>query len=125
MLECWNTGMLKYGYIGIIALCLLLPVQAGVKTYAIRMPVSAVVTASDDSGTTWRRNGVMPVTYVSAVSQMKACLGGQGWVLRQTIPLGKGNDRTLMNFENGKRKITMMIWKIKLNQTGFSWGIVE
>ena len=117
--------MLKHCYIGMIALSLLLPAQAAIKTYSIRMPVSAVVTESDDSGKTWRRNGVMPVTYVSAVSQMKACLGGQGWVLKQTISLGKTNDRTLMNFEKGKQKITVMIWKIKLNQAGFSWGIVE
>jgi hypothetical protein len=56
---------------------------------------------------------------------MKACLCGQGWKLKQTIPLGNANDRTLMNFEKGKLKITMMVWKIKVNQAGFSWGIVE
>jgi hypothetical protein len=67
----------------------------------------------------------MPVTYVSAVNQIKACLRGQGWSLKQAIPLGNRNDRTLLNFENGKRKITVMVWKIKLNQAGFSWGIVE
>lgn len=99
--------------------------QAAVKTYAIRMPVSAVITNSDDSGKTWRRNGAIPVTYVSAVNQIKACLGGQGWKLTQTIPLGNSHDRTLMNFQNGKLKITVMVWKIKLNQAGFSWGIEE
>lgn len=96
-----------------------------VKTYSIRMPVSAVITDSDDSGKTWRQNGVMPVTYTCAVSQIKACLGGQGWKLKQSIPLGSTNDRTLMNFEKGKKKITVMVWKIKLTQAGFSWGIVE
>lgn len=105
---------------------LLIPFSYGaVKTYSIRMPVSAVITESDDSGKTWRQNGVMPVTYVSAVSQLKACLGSQGWNLKQTIPLGSASDRTLMNFEKGKKKITVMVWKIKLTQAGFSWGIIE
>ena len=105
---------------------LLIPSSYGaVKTYSIRMPVSAVITESDDSGKTWRQNGVMPVTYVSAVSQLKACLGSQGWKLNKTIPLGSAMDRTLMNFEKGKKKITVMVWKIKLTQAGFSWGIIE
>jgi hypothetical protein len=105
---------------------LLVPFSYGaVKTYSIRMPVSAVITESDDSGKTWRQNGVMPVTYVSAVSQIKACLGNQGWKLKQNISLGSTMDRTLMNFEKGKKKITVMVWKIKLTQAGFSWGIVE
>lgn len=105
---------------------LLIPFSYGaVKTYSIRMPVSAVIMESDDSGKTWRQNGVMPVTYVSAVSQLKACLGSQGWKLKQTILLGNATDRTLMNFEKGKKKITVMVWKIKLTQAGFSWGIVE
>jgi len=102
-----------------------LPAQGAVKTFSLRMPVSAVITESDDSGKTWRRNGVMPVTYVSAVNQMRACLKGQGWVVKQAIPLGRKNDRTLVNFENGKQKITVMLWRIDLAKTGFSWGIVE
>ena len=110
----------------VFVLLLALPqAQGAVKTYSVRMPVTAVITNSDDSGKTWRRNGTMPVTYRSAVNQIKACLGGQGWQLKQTIPLGNGNDRTLMNFQNGKFKITVMVWKIKLNQAGFSWGIME
>jgi hypothetical protein len=118
----------KHGRIGVLACIVLLalsPAQGAVKTYSIRMPVSAVITESDDTGKTWRRNGVMPVTYVSAVNQIKACLGGQGWRLKETIPLGNTQERTLMNFGNGKLKITVMVWKIKLNQAGFSWGIVE
>jgi hypothetical protein len=121
MLEYWKTGKLAL----VVLLIALSHAQAAVKTYSIRMPVSAVITESDDSGKGWRRNGAMPVTYTSAVNQIKACLCGQGWKLKQTIPLGNANDRTLMNFENGKMKITAMVWKIKLNQTGFSWGIVE
>jgi len=118
--------MRKYWYITMIALLsLLLPAQGAVKTFSLRMPVSAVITESDDSGKTWRRNGVMPVTYVSTVNQMRACLKGQGWVVKQAIPLGRKNDRTLINFENGKQKITVMLWRIDLAKTGFSWGIVE
>jgi hypothetical protein len=87
----------------ITLLSLLLPAQAATKTFSLRMPV----------------------TYVSAVTQMSACLRGQGWVVKQTIPLGRKNDRTLINFQNGKQKITVMLWRIDLAKTGFSWGIVE
>jgi hypothetical protein len=118
--------MLKYFFTAIITLLtLLLPAQGAVKTYSLRMPVTAVITEADDSGKTWRRNGVMPVTYVSAVNQMRACLNGQGWVVKQVIPLGRRNDRTLINFVNGKQKITVMLWRIDLAKTGFSWGIIE
>jgi len=103
----------------------LLPAQGAVKTFAVRMPVTAVITESDDSGKTWRRNGVMPVTYISGVNQLRACLTGQGWVVKQIIPLGRKNDRTLINFEKGKQKITVMIWRIDLAKTGFAWGIIE
>lgn len=114
-------------YLIVILLLLVgfLPAQGAVKTYALRMPVTAVITEADDSGKTWRCNGVMPVTYVSAVNQMRACLTGQGWTVKQVIPLGRKNDRTLINFENGKQKITVMFWRIDLAKTGFSWGIVE
>ncbi len=120
MLKYWNQRI-------IIALLLLgfLPAQGAVKTFSLRMPVTAVITEADDSGKTWRRNGVMPVTYVSAVNQMRACLKGQGWIAKQVIPLGRKNDRTLISFENGKQKITVMLWRIDLAKTGFSWGIVE
>lgn len=118
--------MLKHWYIGMLALLsLLLPAQGAVKTYSLRMPVTAVITESDDSGKTWRRNGAMPVTYTSAVNQLRACLTGQGWVVKQIIPLGRKNDRTLINFEKGKQKITVMIWRMDLAKTGFSWGIIE
>ncbi len=155
MLEYWNTGILEYWNTGrgarlprspyhrsiiplfrhssrgafrltlFLLLLALSQAQGAAKTYSIRMPVTAVITEKDDSGKTWRRNGAMPVTYQSAVNQIKACLGGQGWHLKQTIPLGNANDRILMNFQNKKLKITVMVWKIKLNQAGFSWGIVE
>jgi hypothetical protein len=125
MLEYWNTGRGPFKLALVLLLLVLSQAHGAVKTYAIRMPVSAVITSSDDSGKTWRRNGAIPVTYVSAVNQIKACLGGQGWKLTQTIPLGNRQDRTLMNFQNGKQKITVMVWKIKLNQAGFSWGIEE
>jgi len=125
MLECWNTGRGTFKLALILLLLAFSQAQGAVKTYSIRMPVTAVITEKDDSGKTWRRNGVMPVTYQSAVNQIKACLGGQGWHLKQTIPMGNDNDRILMNFQNKKLKITVMVWKIKLNQAGFSWGIVE
>jgi len=133
MKEQWNSGIEEYWNIGrrpfrFAMLLLLLAcsyAQGAVKTYAIRLPVTAVVAVSDDSGTTWRCNGAMPVTYASTVNQMKACLGGQGWRVKQVIVMGEKKDRTLLSFENGKRKITVMIWRIDLAQTGFSWGIVE
>ena len=41
---------------------------------AFTLPVSAVVTSSDNSGKTWKQNGYLPVTYAAALKQMSSAL---------------------------------------------------
>lgn len=91
--------------------------------FSIRLPVSATVTSTDNTGKTWRQNGFLPVPYVAAVNQISACLRGQGWKRTQYISLGKDKSRCIMVWECGGKKITVMVWRILVDQSGFSWGI--
>lgn len=91
--------------------------------FSIHLPVSAVVTSSDNSGKTWKQNGYLPVTNATAITQMSACLRGQGWKEIQHIGMGKDKSRCIMVWQCGKKKITVMIWRVMVDQSGFSWGI--
>ena len=104
----------------LISLCVTSVIAAD---FSIRLPVSAVITNSDNSGKTWKQNGYIPITYVTAVTQMSACLRGQGWKEIQYIGMGKDKSRCIMVWQRGKKKITVMIWKVLVDQSGFSWGI--
>ena len=96
------------------------------KDVSLRLPVNAVVVSEDVSGTTWRQNAVLRVTYTAAVNQLKAVIGQQGWRLKQELTLGTAaSDRSLIVFTRGKTDITVMVWKISVGETGFSWGASE
>ena len=90
---------------------------------SLRLPVNAKVVSEDVSGTTWRQNCVLQVTYTAAVNQLKAVIGSQGWSLKQELGLGTQNDRCLLVFSRGKTDLTVMVWKIGVGETGFSWGV--
>ena len=85
-----------------------------------RLPVTAVITATDNSGKTWKQNGYLPVTYANAVKQMSASLRGSGWSQVRFIDMK--TERCLMVWKKNKKEITIMMWKVLVDQTGFSWG---
>ena len=98
---------------------------AGVTDVSLRLPVNAEVVSEDTFGSTWKQNAALRVTYVSAINQLKAVIGQQGWQLKQELKLGLANDRCLLVFERGKTGITVMVWKVGVSETGFSWGVNE
>lgn len=111
----------------VFIVCALLMMCAGVHATDIRLklPVNAEVVSEDVSGTTWRQNARLKVPYVAAVNQIKAVIGQQGWRQKQELTLGNQKDRCLLVFAQGKTEITVMIWKVGIAETGFSWGVYE
>ncbi len=107
----------------IIFICMLLGTQIHGAEFLLRLPVSAVVTSSDNSGKTWSQNGYLPVTYVTALKQMSSALRAEGWKQIQHINLKKSQSSCIMVWQRQNRKITVMIWKVLIDQTGFSWGV--
>lgn len=122
--SCWEREMKK-------AVCGLLCVMFAAasvcaKDVSLRLPVNAVVVSEDVTGTTWRQNAILRVTYTAAVNQLKAVIGQQGWRLKQELTLGTvASDRSLLVFARGETDITVMVWKISVGETGFSWGANE
>jgi hypothetical protein len=114
----------------IFILCSLLLIPAGyaaesVKPLAVRLPVNAVVLSEDESGAAWRQNCRLGVSYVAAVKQLKAVIGQQGWQMTKEFGIGAQNDRCLLTFSRGKTEITVMVWKVGVAETQFSWGIAN
>lgn len=102
-----------------LLLSLCLPSQA-----ALRLPVNAEIVDEDLKGGGWRQNARLHVTYVSAVNQLKATIGQQGWRLKQEIKMGQtGAARCLLVFVRDKAEISVMVWSIGVSETGFSWGM--
>jgi len=91
----------------------------------LRLPVNAEVVSEDISGSSWRQNCVLKVSYVATLNQLKAVIGRQGWAFRRQQDLGALNDRCLLVFAKGKTELTVMVWKIDVAETGFSWGMAK
>ena len=89
------------------------------------MPLSARVAEGSPSGGGWLEKGVMDVTFVQAAGQFRAALAQSGWTLQHAVPIAGTNSRTLYTWRRGPREITLMLWRIDVGKTGFSWGLAE
>ena len=109
----------------VILLFLLCPFLCMAAPAVLRLPVNAEVMSEDLSGSTWRQNARIGVSYVGAVNQLKAVFGQQGWVFRRRQDIGSLNDRCLLVFVKGRTELTVMVWKVGVSETGFSWGVSD
>ncbi len=87
-----------------------------------RLPVAATVTGrgADEKG--WRESGVMTVPFPAARQSFISSVSAYGWRCVHSIPMG-GNDRVLVLWRRGDEDLTVMLWRIDVNRTGFSWGL--
>ena len=89
------------------------------------MPVAAEVQETTKDGKGWQETGVARMTYVQAVGQFKASLAQSGWTYLHTVVLSSRNERLLLTWKKDRRELTMMLWRIDVGRTGFSWGVSE
>ena len=64
----------------------------------------------------------MPYSYAAARMRMITQFEGRGFHLRHEISLGHRNDRCLMLWEQGEKRILVMLWRVDVGKTGFSIG---
>lgn len=88
-----------------------------------RMPVGARVLSHGRDFKGWQESGEIGVTFAAARSQFLSCVAASGWRLRHTIPMGEKNDRAIITWRRGGRELTIMLWRIDVDRTGFSWGV--
>ena len=73
----------------------------------------------------WQENGSFAVPFAAAKVRMKTRFEGQEYLLKHEIELGWRHDRCLMLWERRGRKVMVMLWRIDVNQTGFSIGEIK
>lgn len=87
------------------------------------LPISAHVTTESPDGKGWLQSGCMPVTLASARQQFASCLTAAGWHFVHSIPIEPQNNRILFLWRREGKDLTMMLWRIDVGTTGFSWGV--
>lgn len=76
-------------------------------------------------GETWRESGTLELSYVAARSRIRAKMTAQGYKEKHCIELDQRSGRCLMLWEKDSKKIIYMLWRIDVDETGFSWGEVK
>ena len=88
-----------------------------------RLPIAAKVLERNVDGKGWREQGVLGVTFVQSAGQFKSALAQSGWKFQHSVPVVGANGRTLYTWKRGTETITLMLWRIDVGKTGFSWGV--
>ena len=107
----------------IFSAMLLLVTACAVADESFRLPVGAVATETGPDGKGWTQNGIIPVTFVAARQSFEAAIRAYGWSCVHSIPLGDSNDKVLVSWRRGCQELTLMLWRIDVDVTGFSWGL--
>lgn len=88
-----------------------------------RLPLGTVVSSTTPDGKGWIMSGHVDLTFVSARQRFSSAIASSGWVLKHSIALGRQNDRCIEQWSRRGDALTVMLWRIAVDRTGFSWGI--
>ena len=112
-------------HLALISLVAALPcsTSAGPGGVLLPLPVSARPQDSGQKGGGWQEQGSMLVTFVNAEGQFKSLMAQQGWSFLHSVPITPGNTRTLYAWRRGNQETTLMLWRIDVGKTGYSWGV--
>ena len=90
---------------------------------AFALPSGARILFKDDSGKTWRENGVV----TGAVQTVQAAFSNQlvksEFKCKHVIPLEEKTGRVLEEWRKGDQSLLLMLWPSEKGMTMFSWGI--
>ena len=89
------------------------------------LPISAKVLEESKDGKGWLESGVIMVPFVQAEASFKSAMAQSGWKYRHAVALGKSNSHTLYTWHRGGRELTLMLRRIDVNRTAFSWGLAK
>ena len=87
------------------------------------LPFGTKVFNKDDSGKTWRQNGVV----TGAVQMVQVAFSNQlaqaKFKCKHVIPLEEKAGRVLEEWRKGDQSLLLMLWPGEKGMTMFSWGI--
>ena len=86
----------------------------------LRLPPG--VTAQRCTENSWEYSGEIAANFVSARGRLGAWFQSQSWRPERQITLDESlRPQVILTFSNGKYELTLLIWKIGTNRTGFSY----
>lgn len=108
-----------------VLLALLLVLAAGTVPAAepFRLPVGARVTATAGNGEGWSVTGEVDAPLVQARARLMSAVTAADWAFLHEIPLGKKNERRILAFRRGAYELTVMVWRVSVDRSGFSYGL--
>jgi len=87
------------------------------------LPSGAKVLFKDDSGKTWRQNGVATGTVQTVQAAFSNQLVKAKFKCKHVIPLEEKTGRVLEEWRKGDQSLLLMLWPSEKGMTMFSWGI--
>ena len=111
-------------YMALIMLVAALPCSTSAGQGGILpLPVSARPQSDGQKVGGWQGQGSLPVTFVHAEGQFKSLMAQRGWRFLHSVPIAPGNTRTVYAWRRGNQEMTLMLWRIDIGKTGYSWGV--
>ena len=110
-------------FVGFI--CAEVNASASVAARPFIMPIAAKVAETSKDGKGWQEQGAITVPFVQAEASFRSSMNQSGWAFLHKVPLGGRNARALYTWRKGVNELTLMLWRINVNKTGFSWGIAN
>lgn len=89
------------------------------------LPIAAKVLEQSKDGKGWLESGVIKVPFVQAEASFKTALSQGGWRFRNVVTLGRANGHGLYTWYRGGNELTLMLRRIDVNRTAFSWGLAN
>ncbi len=87
----------------------------------LKLPVSVVSSQQGVKGG-WEFSGFLNANFVSARAQLDSWMQNQGWIPENKISLDESIEpRVILTFSRGSQEMTMFLWKISTDSTGFAY----
>lgn len=88
-----------------------------------KMPENTQELARNESGKTWRMNGVLPLALEQGKAALMKNVANAGFKLKHEIVTDQTPGSILVCWNKGQEELIMMIWPSGKNKTVFAWGI--
>ena len=109
--------------VSLCAVCFADAATLPMQTRPFILPIAAKAVEHSRDGKGWLESGVISVPFVQAEASFKAAMAQSGWKYRHAVALGRGNTHTLYTWSRGGNELTLMLHRIDVGKTAFSWGL--
>lgn len=107
------------------AACLTMASLAAPLSRPFTLPIAAKALEQSKDGKGWLESGIIKVPFVQAEASFKTALSQGGWKFRNVVVLGRASGHSLYTWHRGGRELTLMLRRIDVNRTAFSWGLAN